>query len=74
MRNSYSRLEKAYLITEIREYSTYRVVTTSLLKAPRHLVVHDNLKTSKKYSERSVQNLQSLPQLSVLCALGHCTI
>ena len=28
-----------------REYSTYRVVTTSRLKATRHLVVHDNLKT-----------------------------
>ena len=31
-----------------REYSTYRVVTTSRLKAKRHLVVHDNLKTFTK--------------------------
>ena len=57
-----------------REYSTYRVVTTSRPKAPRHLVVHDNLKTFTKYSERSVQNLQGLSQLRVLRALGHCTI
>ena len=41
-----------------REYRTYRVVTTSCLKAPRHLVVHNNLKTFTKYSERSVQNIQ----------------
>ena len=27
------------------EYSTYREVTTSRLKAPRHVVVHDNLKS-----------------------------
>ena len=40
-----------------RVYSKYRVVTTSRLKAPRHLVVHDNLRTFTKYSERSVQNL-----------------
>ena len=32
----------------IREYSTYREVTTSRLKEPRHLVVHDNLKTFLK--------------------------
>ena len=50
-----------------REYSINRVVTTSRLKAPRHLVV------LTKYSERSVQNL-GFNQLSVLCALGHCTI
>ena len=31
-------------INGTREYSTYRVVTTSRLKAPRDLVVHDNLK------------------------------
>ena len=61
-----------YINTE--SYSTYRVVTTSRLKAPRHLVVHDNLKTFTKHSERSVQNLYGLPQLSVLCALGICTI
>ena len=48
-----------------REYRTYRVVTTSRLKSPRHLVVHDNLNTFPKYSERSVHNLQGLPQLSV---------
>ena len=43
---------------------TYRVVTTSRLKAPRHLVVlvHNNLKTFTKYSERSVHNLQLLPK------------
>ena len=40
----------------VREYSTYRVVTTSRLKAPGHLVVHDNLKTFTKYNERSAQN------------------
>ena len=46
-------------------------VTTSRLKAPIPLVVHDNLKTFTKYSERSVQlhNLYGLHQLSVLCAL-----
>ena len=54
--------------------TTYRVVTASRLKAPRPLVVHDNLKTFTKYSECSVQNLKGLPQLSVLCALGHGTI
>ena len=63
MLNSYSR-----------EYSTYSVVTTSRLTAPRQLVVHVNLKTFTKYNERSVQNQKSLPQLSVLCALRHCTI
>ena len=40
-----------------REYSTYRVVTTSRLKAPRHLVVLFNLKTFTKYSKRSVYHL-----------------
>ena len=40
-----------------REYSIYRVVSTSRLEDPRHLVVHDNLKTFTEYSERSVQNL-----------------
>ena len=66
----YSRIQTA----PTREYSTYRVVTTSRIKVPRHLVVHDNLKRSQNmYSECSVQNLL-LPQLSVLCALGHCTI
>ena len=40
--------------------STYRVVLTSRLKVPRHLVVHDNLKTFTKYSERSVQNFVSV--------------
>ena len=54
-----------------RIYSTYRVVTTSRLKAPRRLVVHDNLKSFTKYSKRSVHNLQGLQQLSVLYALGH---
>ena len=57
-----------------REYSTFRVVTTSRLKAPRPLVVHDNLKTFTKYSEHSLHNLKGLPQLSVLCALGHCSV
>ena len=36
-------------IIDIREYSTYTVVTTSRPKAPRHMVVHDNLKTFTKY-------------------------
>ena len=40
-----------------REYSTYRMVTTSRLKAPIHLVVHENLKTFTKYSELSVEKL-----------------
>ena len=40
-----------------REYSTYRAVTISRLKTPRHLVLNDNLKTFTKYSERSVENL-----------------
>ena len=31
------------------------------------MVVHDNLKTFKKHSERSLQNLESLPQLGILC-------
>ena len=31
--------------SEPSENSTYRVVTTSRLKAQGHLVVHDNLKT-----------------------------
>ena len=54
-------------MVELREYSTYRVVTTSRLKALRYLVVrvHDNLKAFTNYSERSVQTLQGLPQLSV---------
>ena len=42
-------------------------------KAPRHLVVHDNLQTVTKYIERSVQNLWGLHQLSVLCTLGQST-
>ena len=39
-----------------REYSTYRVVTstTSCPNAPRHLVVHDNLKRSQN-TDRSVR-------------------
>ena len=60
----------------VREYSTYRVVNTSRLEAPRHLVVHDNLRTFIKYSERSVQN-QYKWLASVKCilyALGHCTM
>ena len=40
-----------------REYSTYRVVTNGCLDAPRHLAVHENLKTFIKYSECSVQTL-----------------
>ena len=47
------------MFIEPREYRTYRGVTTSRLKAPIPLVVHDNLKTFTKYSERSVQNLYS---------------
>ena len=46
-----------YIHTVTREYSIYRVVTTSRLKAPIHLVVHDNLKTYTKYSKSSVENL-----------------
>ena len=34
-------------IITLREYSTYRVITTSRLQAPRHLVVNDNLKSSQ---------------------------
>ena len=49
-----------------REYGNYRVFTSSRLKAPRHLVEHDNLKTFTKYSERAVQNPKGLPQLSEL--------
>ena len=48
-----------------RENNTYRVVSTSRLKAPRHLVVHDNLKAFTKYSERSVHHLIGLA--SVKC-------
>ena len=57
-----------------REYIPYRGVPTSRLKATRQLVVHENLKTFTKYSERTVQNLWGLCQLSLLCALGHYTI
>ena len=40
------------------KFNTYiRVVTTNGLKAPRHLVVHDNLNTFTKYSESSLQPL-----------------
>ena len=38
-----------FKFTPVREYSTYRVVTTIRLKAPRHLVVNNNLKTFTKY-------------------------
>ena len=44
-------------IIPTRKYSTYRVVTTCRLKAPRHLVVQNNLKTFTKYSERYVHTL-----------------
>ena len=50
-----------YPFTVNRKY-TNRVVTTSRLKAPRHLVVHDNLKTFTKYSKRSVLKPLSLSQ------------
>ena len=32
--------------------------------------LHDNLKTFTKYSERSVQNIEGLPQLSVHWAIS----
>ena len=46
-------------------YSTYRVVTV-VLKHLETPIVHDNLKTLTKYSERSVQNLCSWLKLSAL--------
>ena len=33
---------------QLREYVTYRVVTTNRLKAPRHLIGHGNLKIERK--------------------------
>ena len=50
----------------------YIVHTEWSLKVPRHLIVHDNLRTITKYSARSVQNLRGLPQLNLLCVVGHC--
>ena len=35
-------------MVKTREYSTYRVVTTTRLEALIHLAVHDNLKTFRK--------------------------
>ena len=58
------KLIKLYLYVS-REYSTHRVVTTGRLKAPRNLVVHDNLIMFTKYSERSVHNLKGLPQCTL---------
>ena len=51
--------------------SNFSEMVNGHFKAPTHLVVHDNLKTFPKYSERSVHNLKGLPQLSVLFALEH---
>ena len=68
----HARLKMSAIVA--REYSAYRVVTTSRLKAASHLVIHDNLRTFTKYSESCVQNLWGLPQLSVFCSLGDCTI
>ena len=45
-----------YIVFIAESILLYRVVTNSL-KAPRHLIVHDNLKTFTKDGERSVQNL-----------------
>ena len=55
--------ERSFISESI--YSTYRVVTTSRQKVPRHLVVHDNLKKFTKYSERSVETPIGL--VSVKC-------
>ena len=48
------------------------MVTTIRLKAPSHLVVHDNLKTFTNYSERSVQKPIGLA--SVKCTLRSRTL
>ena len=53
-----------YTIPTSREYTTYRVVNNSRLKAPRH-VVHDILKTLTKYSERAVHNLYGLASVKL---------
>ena len=53
-----------------REYSTYRVFTTSRFKATRHLVVHDNLKTFTKFGERS----DAIGLASVKCTLRSLTL
>ena len=54
----------------IQRYRTYRALS---IETPWMYIVHDNLKTFKKYSGRSVQYI-SLPQFCVHFALGHCTI
>ena len=41
-------------------------IYTSRLKVPRHLGVHDNLKTFTKYSERPVHSQSDLPQFDAI--------
>ena len=53
-----------YIYIYIREYRKYREVTTSRLKSPRHLVVHDNLKTFTQPKELASVQCTLRPALS----------